>query len=448
MLRQQARSVLALSVTMAAAAVSPAAAQTAPAAFSAVEFDEIDHVYAMNAVVPPPGSFRQDAGLVAQPAPAATKKPSPVFGALSRASSVLSGVGSVVSASGEIGRALQITDDVAKVAPVTTALGMAGNRQFDALVQTYMLPRVSPTGAVMLQDFLSAQKEYKSHFGTTQQQAAAAPPEQLAVYAKGALRHYTIASNGWVRIDDPNTKMIVIIKPDVGKLYLIDAGSKSVRTGNYTRSASASNGSTAGPNGTAAVNDRVDTLGQTTLDGVQATGFRTQSTLRVAGAGSACPDTTITSTRVEYFARLRVASDAANASPAAQRPDASGCEPASTVAHAGSKVPNDQLLVYQANTVEKKTAADGSDRYTVVIERGNVQERSAADTTPFDIPSGMRQVSAEFSRGQTVALHNVFTRRSSGGMAVKRGYPEDGTYYDGSYVLYVTSTGPRGLRRS
>lgn len=392
MLRQQARAALALSLTMAAGAACPAAAQTAPAAFSSVEFDEIDHVYAMDVAVPPPGSFRQDAGLVAQPAPATPKKQNPIFGALSRASTVLSGVGGVVSASGEIGRALQITDDVAKVAPLGTALGMAGNRQFDALVQTYMLPRVSPSGAVMLQGYLAAQSEYKSRFGTVQQ-LGAAPPEQLAVYAKGTLRHYTIASTGWVRIDDPNTKMIVIIKPYIGKLYLIDAGSKSVRTGNYTRSAPFSNGSSAGASGTAAINDRIDVLGQMTLDGVQSTGFRTRSTMQVAGAGGACPDTTITSTRVEYFANFHVASDAANASPAAQRPDATGCEPASSVKHAGSKIPNDQLLLYQANTVEKRTAA-GSDRYTVVIERGNVQERSASDTSPFDVPSGMRQISA------------------------------------------------------
>ena len=382
----------ALALALAVGATPPAVGQTAPAAFTSVEFDEIDHVYAMNAVVPPPGSFRQDAGLVSQPAAAAPKKPSPIFGALSRASNVLSGVGSVVSASGEIGRFLQITDDVAKIAPLTTALGMAGNRQFDSLVQTYMLPRVSPTGAVMLAGFLAAQTEYKNHFDTRQQSAGAAPPEQLAVYAKGALRHYTIASTGWVRIDDPNTKFVVIIKPDAGKIYLIDTGAKTVRSSNYTRAVPAVAGSTAGSTGTAAVADRVDVLGQATLDGLQATGFRTQSTMLVGGGGNACPDTTVTSTRIEYFAPLHVASDAANESPAAQRPDASGCEPSSTVRHAGSKIPSDRLLVYQSNTVEKKTAA-GNDRYTVVIERGNVQERSASDTTPFDIPSGMRQVS-------------------------------------------------------
>ncbi len=393
MLRNQVRFALAFLLSLGVGATLPAAGQAAPADFTAVEFDEIDHVYAMNAVVPPPGSFRQDAGLVAQPAPAAPKKASPIFGALSRASSVLSGVGSVVSASGEIGRFLQITDDVAKVAPLTTALGMAGNRQFDTLLQTYMLPRVSPTGAVMLQGFLAAQTEYKNHFDTRQQSAGAAPPEQLAVYAKGTLRHYTIASNGWVRIDDPNTKFIVIIKPDAGKMYLIDIGQMTVRSTTYTRAPAATAMSTTGGNATAAVADRIDALGQTTLDGVQATGFRTQSTLRVANGGSACPDTTVTSTRVEYFAPVHVASDAANESPATQRADDDGCEPASTVRHAGTKIPSDRLLVYQANTVEKKTA-EGNDRYTVVIERGNLQQRSGTDTSPFDIPSGMRQVSA------------------------------------------------------
>jgi hypothetical protein len=391
MLRRQARHAIPLALAMAAAAVCPATAQTPPAAFSAVEFDEIDHVYTTE-TVPPPGSFRQNAGLVAQPVPEATKKPSPIFGALGRASTVLGGASSVVSASGELGRALRIADDVSKLAPLTNAMGMAGGRRFDALVQTYVFPRVSPTGSVMLNGFLAAQTEYKSHFGPTRPDAApAAPPAQLVPYAKGALRHYTIASNGWVRIDDPNSKMVLIIKPDAGKSYLIDNAAKTVRTASYSREAPAAAG--LGASGTADVNDRIEAIGKTTLDGIAATGFRTQSTMRVAGSGGTCPDTTITSTRVEYFARYRVASDAANASPAAQRPDTGGCEPASTVKHAGAKVPNDQLLVYQANTVEKKTSA-GSDKYTVVIERGNVQERSTSDTSAFDIPSGMKQVSA------------------------------------------------------
>lgn len=384
---------LAIALSMAAGAAGPAAAQTVPVAFSAVQFDEIDHVYTTD-TVPPPGSFRKDAGLVADPAPVVAKKPSPIFGALTRASSVLGGASSVVSASGEIGRALRIADDVAKVEPLTTAMGMAGSRRFDALLQTFMLPRVSPTGAVMLQGFLAAQTEYKAHFGPTRADAApATAPEQLAPYAKGALRHYTIGSNGWVRIDDPTTRMTVIIKPEAGKAYLIDNGSKTIHTSDYARSVPATAGSAGGAKGTAAVVDRTDALGQATLDGVQAAGFRTQSTMRVAGAGGTCAETTITSTRVEYFAPFRIASDAANSSPAAQRPDAGGCEPASTVKHAGSNVPNDQLLVYQANTVEKKTSA-GSDRYTVVIERGNVQEISASDMSAFDLPAGMKQVSA------------------------------------------------------
>jgi hypothetical protein len=277
-------------------------------------------------------------------------------------------------------------------------MGMAGSGRFDALLQTYMLPRVSPTGAVMLEGFLAAQAEYKARFGSTRADAApgpapAPPPEQLASYAKGIFRHYTIGSNGWVRIDDPSTRMTVIIKPDTGKTYLIDAGSQTVRTSNYARSMPTPPGSDAGTKGTAAVSDRTDALGQATLDGVQAAGFRTLSTMRVAGAGGACADTTITSTRVEYFAPYRIASDAANSSPAAQGSVSGGCEPASTVKHAGSKVPSDQLLMYQANTVEKKTST-GSDTYTVVIERGNVQAISASDMSAFAIPSGMKAVSA------------------------------------------------------
>jgi hypothetical protein len=46
-------------------------------------------------------------------------------------------------------------------------------------------------------------------------------------------------------------------------------------------------------------------------------------------------------------------------------------------------------VIYSANTVEKTTAS-GTDRYTMVIERGNVQERVSGDGSPFEIPAGYR----------------------------------------------------------
>jgi hypothetical protein len=387
-------SVAILALVVAAAAGGPAAPASG-AALGALEFDEIDHVYTTEAV-PPPGTFRQDAGLVsAQPAaqaaaPEPPRKKNSIFGALSAASTVLGGASSVVASSGELGRALNITDGVARLAPLTTAMGMAGARQFDVLLQTYMLPRVSPTGAVMLQGFLSAQSDYKAHFGSRGPGPQAPPPEQLAPYAKGTIRHYTVAANGWVRVDDPNNKMALIIKPDVGKTYIVDAGSQTVHVGTY-EAASAAGGASAGTAGTATVDDRVEALGQTTLDGIPAAGFRTRSTMNVAGAGGTCPDATIVSTRLEYFSGYQIGAGTANTSPLAQTGDASGCDPKSSVKHLGSKVPADRLLMYQANTVEKKTAT-GTDKYTVVIERGNLQERSAADPSAFDVPAGFRRV--------------------------------------------------------
>ncbi len=389
----QTRYALALGLALAAGVIGPAAADTALGTLAAIEFDEIDHVYTTG-VVPPPGSFRQNSGLAAQtaPTPEPPKRSSGVFGALSRAGTVIGGASSVVAASGEIGRALRIADDVAKLAPLTQALGMAGGRHFDALVQTYVLPRVSPTGAVMLQGFLSAQAEYKRNFGPPPAGTVQAPPAQLEPYAKGAIRHYTIASNGWVRIDDPNSRLSVIIKPDAGKSYIIDAGSQTVRTSSYTAASSAPSMPGAAGSGIAAVEDRVEPIGNATLDGIAATGFRTRSTMRVAGGGAVCPDATITSTRVEYFAPYRIASDAANSSPISQRPESGGCEPKSSVKHGGGKIPTDQLIVYEANTIEKTTSG-GTDKYTVVIERGNLRERSTADPSTFEIPSGFRQVS-------------------------------------------------------
>lgn len=396
--RRTTASSLVLALAFACGSTPLRAATTASAPVS-VEFDEIDHVYTTGKV-PTPGSFRLDQSRVVEaPSPAPARGPArtgAVLDALGRAGTVVGGAASVVAASGEIGRVLRLTDDAAKLVPVASAMGMAGSRKFDTLLQTYVLPRVSPTGAVMLAGFLSAQAEYKRNFPPAARPAAAQaappaqtpPPAQLEPYARGALRHYVIGANGWVRIDDPNTKLTVIIKPDAGKTYLLDAAAKTVRTVDYgpprAEAASASAG------GTAVVTERAEPIDPGSFDGVAGIGFRTRSTLRVAAAGGACPDTVVTSTRVEYFSRYRIASEAANASPAAPG-DPSGCRPATTVNRAGAKVPADQLLVYQANTIEKKTAS-GTEQYTVVIERGNLQERTTADTAPFEIPGDYRQL--------------------------------------------------------
>jgi len=364
------------------------AADPSSATLAIVEFDEIDHVYTTEAP-PPPGSFQQNAARVApiaapaQTAAAAPRKPSGVFGALSSVSTILGGAASVVAASGEIARTLRIADDVAKITPLASAMGMAGGKRFDTLLQTYMLPRVSPTSAVMLDGFLAAQSELKNRFPRAQN---APPPEQLMPYARGALRHYIVAANGWVRINDPATRTIVIIKPDAGKSYVLDGASRTYRASDYSRESAASE---ARVGSTAVVNDRVESLGIATLDGVATAGFRTRSSLRIASDGGTCTAATITSTRVEYFAPYRIASGAANSSPVG-RNQSDGCEPVASVKHAGAKAPADQLVMYAANTVEKTTSS-GSERYTLVIERGNVQERVSADASPFEIPSEYRQ---------------------------------------------------------
>ena len=379
---------VALAVVLSAGVAPVSAADFPSTSLAVVEFDEIDHIYTTE-TVPPPGSFQQDAMLVApapapaQAAAAAPRKPSGVFGALSNASTILGGATSVIGASGEIARTLRIADDVAKVTPIATAMGMAGGKQFDLLLKTYTLPRVSPTGAVMLDGFLAAQAEMKNRFPRAQ---GAPPPEQLVPYAKGSLRHYVVGANGWVRINDPATKTIVIIKPDAGKSYVLDGTARTYHASDYATDA---------PPGTAtagskvAVSDRVESLGAATLDGVATAGFRTRSSMRLVSDGATCTAATITSTRVEYFAPYRIPSGAANSSPVGQR-QSGGCEPAATVNHAGGKVPTDQLVMYTANIVEKTTAS-GSERYTMVIERGNLTERVSADGSPFEIPSGYRQ---------------------------------------------------------
>jgi hypothetical protein len=167
---------LALVCALASCLGCPGGAATEITAPSVIAFDEIDHVYTTENV-PPPGSFERDAGQVAPSAlaAAAPNKSRGIFGALSAASTMLGGASSVVASSGELGRTIGIADNVMKLAPLTNALGMAGNRRFDALLQTYLLPRVSPSGAIMLSGFLSAQADYNAHFPSARSRSPQEP---------------------------------------------------------------------------------------------------------------------------------------------------------------------------------------------------------------------------------------------------------------------------------
>src|ERR1700688_2783304 len=147
-MRRTRLSISLLALVVAAAAAGPAAPASG-AALGALEFDEIDHVYTTEAV-PPPGTFRQDAGLVSAQAaaPAPTQEPprrnSSIFGALSTVSTVLGNASSVVTSSGELGHALNIADGVARLAPLTTAMGMAGGRPIRAVLPNCLLARRRP----------------------------------------------------------------------------------------------------------------------------------------------------------------------------------------------------------------------------------------------------------------------------------------------------------------
>ena len=162
----------------------------------------------------------------------------------------------------------------------------------------YLLPRVSPTGTVLPSDFLNAQNEFKNSFPNARTYARTRvgqqpAPERLVSYARETLRYYTIGANGWVRIEEPGGATTLIVKLDLGKTYLMDPVSRSVRIGAYGRPEAASASTAAASDGTAAV--------------------------------------------VEPCERSR--RGAANVSPAVRAMTEGGCEPTSHLAHNGAKVP-------------------------------------------------------------------------------------------------------------
>lgn len=132
-----------------------------------------------------------------------------------------------------------------------------------------------------------------------------------------------------------------------------------------------------------------------------------------SGAGTSCAHSTITSTRIEYFAPYRIASDAANALTATQTADPGGCRPAGSVAHTGTTIPKDRLVIYQANTIDKNTAT-GADRYTIVIEPASRRDGTVIARAPrlIRIPRTSVAVCGARDRPMRESVHDhyIFSR--------------------------------------
>ena len=389
-------------VTIAALAAASAARAEDPVATPAiVTFDEIDHVYT-SGDVPPPGAFDQSLRQIAHVG-APPRKRGFLDGALrglSVAGTQLDNAVSIVGASGQVGQTLHIASAAATLAPVASALGLAGQGRLDALVQTYVLPDVSPSGAQMLSGYLAAQAQTAARYphaasaGAPAGTPAGVPAQGQDQYARGSLRTYTIASTGRVRIDDPDQHVAIVFAPDVGKTYAIDDGNRTVRVTAYdpslSRSASVMSQPTSAT-GNPALTSRVEPLPAATLGQMPATGFHTHVVMNVPASAGACTQATVTSDRVEYFAPIRIASTAANSSPFAPSDVRDSCAPSGAVIATGTKIPADQLLMYQANAIQRTTSA-GSERYTLVIERGNLRTDATPPSGIFEIPDGYRQI--------------------------------------------------------
>ncbi len=87
----------------------------------------------------------------------------------------------------------------------------------------------------------------------------------------------------------------------------------------------------------------------------------------------------------------------------------------------------------------RKSAGAGTDSYRIALNRGfvldSVQMVGGSGEVRFDSTMDPTHVSWSV-RWQSIEMHRPD--------ALKDGHPEYGTYYDGSYLLYVTIAGPRG----
>src|SRR5664279_5329166 len=216
-------------------AANAARAQDPVATPAIVSFDEIDHVYT-SGDVPPPGAFDQSLRQIAHVS-ARPRKRGFLEGALhglSVAGTQLDNAVSIVGAGGQVGQTLHIASGAAVLAPVANAMGLAGQGRLDTLLQTYVLPRVSPSGAQLLSGYLAAQQAAAGRYSHAPSAVASAatpasvPAQAEDSYARGSLRTYTIASTGRVRIDDPDERVAIVFAPDIGKTYAIDDGNRTV----------------------------------------------------------------------------------------------------------------------------------------------------------------------------------------------------------------------------
>ena len=399
-------------VTIAALTAASAARAEDPVPTPAiVTFDEIDHVYA-DGDVPPPGSFNQSLSQIGHVSTRPRKRGflDGALRGLSAAGTQLDNVVNIVGASGQIAQTLHIASGAAALAPVADAMGLAGQGRLDTLVQTYVLPRVSPSGAQMLSGYLAAQQTTAARYPHAPNGVAAAatpaavPAQEADLYARGSLRSYTIASTGRVRIDDPDERVAIVFAPDVGKTYAIDDRNRTVHITPYDPSFPGSapvSSNPASASGSPALTSRVEPLPAATLGQTPATGFHTHVVMNVPASTGACSQATVTSDRVEYFAPIRIASTTsgvsskpgslAMSSPFAPSDVRDSCAPAGAVVATGTKIPADELLMYQANAIQRDTTA-GSERYTLVVERGNLRTAATVPSGIFEIPDGYRQI--------------------------------------------------------
>lgn len=392
---------------------------------SMIAFDEIDRVIA-GTQAPPPGSFTFDrtrieqaraGGEVAYVAPSAfppeeVKRPHRnIFGALGQAGTVIGNVGGVIGAGGAVSQTLGITNYALRMAPIAEVLGLASRGEVGLLFRKYIVAEHSPSSAALLEGYLNAQAAAKQAFGPSggaQSQsvsAAAQPVPQPAPQPAAALepspgdpqrpfftgtnRHYVISPEGRTRIEDPVTQTIVIEQPDEGKVYTLDPAKKRYTVASLDRTDSAA--LTPGE-ATANVTENVKRIDELTLEGGPAIGYATTTLIRFSKPTGSCKSATVSSTRVEYYnPRLR---DASGRLADRGYEQIGGCRPAVEQARSGSVVPGGKLLVYQANTIEVSGGSAPNpppQPYTVVIERGNIQQ-SSLDRSLFEVPADYHNV--------------------------------------------------------
>ena len=373
-------------VAVACAAVGTLTHGSAPVGAASggdLAYDEIVK-FAITASPPPPGSFATDYAAMTSPQVAATASPAPkkrgLFGALGNMN-----VGDIARTAVNGGNAGDLAAGTARNAAANVA-GDAVDSAISGMLEKQMQPIA----------------------------------DRFARFANGVVERHQFYNN-WERIDNVSLGTATIVKCDQHERIELDLDHKTyhiVRDDAAAAPSSASSG-TAAPRGCSATPEPqkpgTGTLVLTTtatglsaipIDGANAPGLATSTTMAVEHATGSCKDGSFTVASKTYYSAYAVPHAYCPLPKRYEHPstpaqmvtqDSGGCKlttqmhaSTSAAARAPATLPLYELMTMSGNDTRSANGTNGGS-FSFLTERGNFRTLGPSDAGLFEVPAGFKQ---------------------------------------------------------